>query len=153
MFSFPEGVRVATEDDETERLLSLISICLGEDIDIVEALLGLVSFMEEFWRGDVREEIVPLEDAPEDVMEADIIEEPVMDELKFVEVEYPDVIVFEAVELLTTEKLFMEVWGLVMTMLLLILLEFMFCWYSMVLSGLAIFTSLVAFDLGIREPP
>lgn len=52
--------------------------------------------------------MVPLEDAPEDVMEADIIDEPVMDELRFVEVEYPEVIVFDAVELLTTEKLFME---------------------------------------------
>ena len=48
MFSFPDGVRVATEEDEIDKLLSLISICLGEDIDIVEALLGLVMFVEEF---------------------------------------------------------------------------------------------------------
>ena len=40
-----------------------------------------------------------------------------------------------------------------MTMLLLTLLEFMFCLYATVLSGFAIFTSLFVFDLGIREPP
>ena len=87
LFSFPDGVNVATEEDETDKLLSLISICRGEDIDMVEALLGLVILVEEFWRGDVKEEMVPLDDAPEEVMEADIIDEPVMDELRFVDVE------------------------------------------------------------------
>ena len=87
LFSFPDGVNVATEDDEIDKLLSLTSICRGEDIDMVEALLGLVIFVEEFWRGDVKEEMVPLDDAPEEVMEADIIDEPVIDELRFVDVE------------------------------------------------------------------
>ena len=48
LFSFPDGVNVATEDDEIDKLLSLTSICRGEDIDMVEALLGLVIFVEEF---------------------------------------------------------------------------------------------------------
>ena len=87
LFSFPEGVKVATEDDDTDKVLSLLSICRGDDIDIVEALLGLVMLLEEFCKGDVKEEIVPLDEAPEEVMEADIIEEPVMEELRFVDVE------------------------------------------------------------------
>ena len=87
LISFPDGVNVATEDDEIDKLLSLTSICRGEDIDMVEALLGLVIFVEEFWRGDVKEEMVPLDDAPEEVMEADIIDEPVIDEFRFVDVE------------------------------------------------------------------
>ena len=87
LFSFPDGVSVATDEDDTDKLLSLISICLGEDIDIVEALLGLVMFTDDGWSGEVKEDIVPLEDAPEDVIDADIIDDPVMDELKFVDVE------------------------------------------------------------------
>ena len=87
MFSFPDGVNVATEEEEIDKLLSLTSICRGEDIDMVEALLGLVILVEEFWRGDVKEEMVPLDDAPEEVMEADIIDEPVIEELRFVDVE------------------------------------------------------------------
>ena len=87
LFSFPDGVSVATDEDETDKLVSLISICLGEDIDIVEALLGLVMFVDDGWRGEVREDIVPLEEAPDDVMEADMIEDPVIDELRFVDVE------------------------------------------------------------------
>lgn len=87
LFLFPDGVNVATEEDDIDELLSLTSICRGEDIDMVEALLGLVILVEEFWRGDVKEEMVPLDDAPEEVMEADIIDDPVMDELRFVDVE------------------------------------------------------------------
>ena len=48
MFSFPDGVNVATEEEEIDKLLSLTSICRGEDIDMVEALLGLVILVEEF---------------------------------------------------------------------------------------------------------
>ena len=67
-------------------------------MDIVDALLGLVIFADDGWRGEVKDDKVPLEDAPEDVIDADIIEDPVMDELRLVDVEYPDVIVFDAVE-------------------------------------------------------
>jgi hypothetical protein len=47
VFSFRDGVSVATDEDDTDKLLSLISICLGEDMDIVEALLGLVIFADD----------------------------------------------------------------------------------------------------------
>ena len=120
--SVPEGVNVATDDDEIDRLFSFNSICLGEETDIVDALLGLVILVDEGWSGEVREDIVPLEDAPEDVIEADIMDDPVIDELKFVEVEYPEVNVFEAVEVFIPETFLMKVDPLLAMLLLRILL-------------------------------
>ena len=66
---------------------------------MVEMLLGLVIPVEEAWCGEVNEDIVPLEDAPDDVIEDDIIEEDVIEEPIEGDVEYPDdVSVFETVD-------------------------------------------------------
>ena len=86
-FLFPDGVNVATDDEDTYWLLSRISICLGDDIDMVEVLLGLFVLVEEGWCGDVNEDIVPLDDTPNDVNEPDIIDDPVIDELILVDVQ------------------------------------------------------------------
>ena len=86
-FLFPDGVNVATEEEDTYWLLSRISICLGDDIDMVEVLLGLFVLVEEGWCGDVNEDIVPLDETPDDVNDPDIIDDPVIDELIFVDVQ------------------------------------------------------------------
>ena len=86
-FLFPDGVNVATEEEDTYWLLSRISICLGDDIDMVEVLLGLFVLVEEGWCGEVNEDIVPLDETPDDVNEPDIIDDPVIDELILVDVQ------------------------------------------------------------------
>ena len=86
-FLFPDGVKVATDEEDTYWLLSRISICLGDDIDMVEVLLGLFVLVEEGWCGDVNEDIVPLDETPDDVNDPDIIDDPVIDELILVDVQ------------------------------------------------------------------
>ena len=150
LFSFPDGVNVATDEDETDRFVPLLSIRLGDELDRVETLLGLVIFVEDGCSGEVNDDMVPLEDAPEDVIEADIIEDAVIDELKFVDVEYPDVMVFEGVELLTPEKFRLQV-VILLTMLLLKLLLFVYKRCSLDIVMFDSFMSLLVLGLESRE--